>query len=96
MSLVLFSLYYTICNHVFYCCRYSIDQLQHQADGNWLLYQYNGDCMEGELMGNSLVSTFICILNFKVYGRFQAIAVIVLPDAVATADFCRLRTLLRF
>ena len=96
MSLVLFSLYYTILNHVFHCHHYSIDQLQQQADGSWLLYQHNGDCTVGELMGNSLVTTFICILNFKVYERFQPIAVIIVPDAVATADFRRLCMLLRF
>jgi toxin CptA len=60
-------------------------------DGQWRLQNRAGSVMAAKLRGDSLVSRFLVILNFKLETKRRNISVILLSDSVDAHTFRRLK-----
>jgi hypothetical protein len=70
------------------------------GNDHWILYSKAGDSVRGELLPSSYCHPYLVVLNFKAqdsrwWQRSRYFSVVLLPDTTDSADFKRLRVLLR-
>jgi len=87
----LVSLYYTLSQHAIRWGRQAIVSIKQNEGDSWLLIDNRGASKVGKLCGDSLVTTFLVILNFKVYQRFRILPIVIFSDSVDVNLFRRLR-----
>lgn len=87
----LVSFIYTLRLHALRNSNKAIVQVQTQADGKWLLQDKQGHTYTAELRGNSIRTTLLVLLNFVLPNSRTVLSVLILPDALDTTDFRRLR-----
>jgi toxin CptA len=70
--------------------------LRLHADRRCEFQTRSGAWQEAELLGSSFVSPFLTVLNLQPAGRRFARHLVILPDALASEDFRRLRVWLKW
>lgn len=84
-----------ISQHALRIAKQAISQCALDEAGRWHLTSLSGQEYVGQLLGDSLISPTLTILNFKVPHRYFPLVLIILPDAIETNAFRRLRVYLR-
>ena len=72
----------------------SLIGLRLDLDCNWLLYN-KSHTLQGELCGDSTLTTWVCALGFKVRGQRLKYSCVVFNDAVGQETYRRLLTEVR-
>ena len=88
------SLYYYITKYIYFKFRFSIKQFQYLDNNDWQLKQKNGNVLQATLEGDSVVTSFLCVLNFNIRkdGLFSSKrSIIVFKDSLQNPGFRRLR-----
>ena len=67
--------------------RPSLKSLQMKAEGDWTLSLRSGQELHGRLLGDSRVTRYLVLLNFKVDRR--TLRILIFPDSLRTADAYR-------
>jgi toxin CptA len=73
-----------------------IVQLRLESDGRAGLTTRDGRKREGTLCADTLVTTWLVILRFRVEGHFRKENLVIAQDALSSEELRRLRVLLRF
>jgi len=81
----LFSLIFTLYNPL------TIVSLQKNEDDSWQLYDRKNRLWTGKLQGNSICTTILIILNFKVAEKRRSLSVVIWRDALKKDEFRELR-----
>ena len=89
LSLVFFS-----AKHLFLLLPTAIVQLWHESDGHWLLLLKNGKVISAGLLGDSFITRYLIILNFKSTHTKKTYSVLFWPDNLSAENFRKLRVVL--
>lgn len=73
----------------------AIIQLQTLSDGNWELTNRSGETIAARLLGDSLVTAYLVVLNFQSLSQKQRLSIVIFPDRLNPTDFRRLQMVLR-
>lgn len=73
----------------------AIVTINYHRDGEWQLQNRRGVYANAILCGDSVVTRWLIILNFKVVATRKIVSVIIFPDSVDTDTLRRLRVFLR-
>ncbi len=92
--LTLFSLTHSYRCHLSYQGKSAIRSAELDGQNRWLLQQANGETFTAELLLNSYIHPWLCVLNFRnQYGKRQSL--VILPDRIDGESFRRLRVRLK-
>jgi len=86
---------YCLCYHVYRCAPQSITKMLWRNGGDWRLVTHSGDVLEADLLPTTFVHPLLVVLNFRAANPLRRVSVVLLPDAIATTQFRRLRARLR-
>ena len=88
------SLYYYIRKYVYLTFKTSIKQFDHLGGNQWQLKQKNGDVLQATLEGDSVATSFLCVLNFKIRkeSRFsRKRSIVIFKDSLGASLFRKVR-----
>ena len=91
--IVLSSLVYSIQKQVYYKTRKAIRQFRTDEGKIWYLTETKGTELTATLMGDSLVTMGLLVLNFRLENKSKR-SIVVFKDAVDAAPFRQLRVIL--
>ncbi len=84
--------------HGYYLCRYKILKQKittcYLVDDQWILKDQRGKEHIAQLLGNSIVTTFMIILNFKRIENKKCESMVLYRDTLPKTQFRQLRVLL--
>lgn len=85
-----------LCQHVFLISRKAIVQIKTSPTGEWVLLQRQGREIPAKLLGDSFISAYLVILNFRCVLTRRRCSVLITRDNVSRNDFRQLSVYLRF
>ena len=91
--IIIASLVYSIKKQVYYSTRHSLRECRTEEGKVWYLMQTNGIELTGTIMGDSLVTMGLLVLNFRLENKSKR-SIVVFKDAVDAAEFRQLRVIL--
>lgn len=87
---ILLSLIYQLCQRVWRICPRSVIAIETLGNQDWLLSFANGDSHVAKLQGDSVCTTHIVILNFRLK-RCNCVSITLLTDSLPSTIFHNLR-----
>lgn len=81
-------------NHCFYLPN-TATQLWRAKEGHWLVLTRDGKLYQGELLGDSYISSLLLILNFRLLNPKKKISVLLAADTLSQDEFRRLKVALQ-
>lgn len=90
----IFSMLCTLRYHAWRVASDAIVEFWPKRDGQWILQDRRGRKKIVKLCGDSVVTRYFILLNFKVSGSYKKVTVVLCPDALGWDNFRRLRVLL--
>lgn len=73
----------------------SIISIKYEGNKTWTVQMKSGQ-YRGELCGDSLVTTFVCVMRFRIPGKFWPRSCVIFQDALDDNQHRHLLTLLKF
>jgi len=92
--LVLASLAWAFCVHVFFLAPWAIRELTWEGDGRWLLTLASGRQFRSELLRPTFVNRWLVVLNFRC-GRVRSCSMVLVAGSMDADLLRRLRVRLR-
>ncbi len=87
----LFNFIYVLAHyHQFYLLN-AVTEIWQTQEGLWLLLLSNGRLQQAQLLGNSYISSYLMILNFRMLMTKKTLSVILVADSYDKNEFRRLR-----
>lgn len=74
---------------------YAVTQIWRTKENKWLVLTNNGKLYEAELLGDSYISSYFLILNFKLINAKKTLSALLVFDAYSKDEMRRLRVALR-
>lgn len=72
-----------------------ITQVWHTKEGKWLVLTNNGKLYEARLLGDSYISSYLLILNFKLLNAGKTLSALLVFDAYNKDELRRLKVALQ-
>lgn len=94
MLFCMLSYYYCFSRYISLTHPSVIHVIRRQITGEWLLINKRGDVINATLEGDSVITNFLIIMNFKRKDK-KTSSVVLFPDALGQENFRRLSVILR-